>query len=342
MNAPQKPIILAVVDSGVDTAHPDLSDNIWQDQDGKKGIYVIDPTQDGQPSAMDSSGREHGTHVAGLAAAISNNNTGVAGVLGQNVKIMPINVVRSVNGSSTTTDTASVIKGIRYAIENNADVINLSLGGSQKDPALRRAIEEAIANGSLVVAAAGNGSPGEEITETRPQVPAIYGAEICGLITVCSSTLPNVLNTENPLFFNDITLSLFSHYSSKFVEICAPGSDLHFSGTGEQRGLYSTVLSHNFLRLHNESVQDEAGDAKPEYSDLRGTSMSTPLVSGAALAALSYARSKGLRLTPQDLEYLIQKSARQVRRLKGYVQGGRKGGYHLDLSGLIQGIENIH
>ena len=132
-------IIVAVVDTGVDTAHPDLADKIVAGYD-----YV---NNDNDP--MDDHG--HGTHAAGIAAASTNNGIGVAGV-GWNVKIMPMKVL---SGTGNGYD-SWVASGIRGAVDRGAHVINLSLGGAGFSQTLKDATDYAIANNVVVVAAAGN------------------------------------------------------------------------------------------------------------------------------------------------------------------------------------------
>ncbi|MEQ1876835.1 MAG: S8 family serine peptidase, partial [Bdellovibrionia bacterium] len=136
-------VVIAIIDSGVDISHVDLSANVW-DNTGENAVangldddtngYIDD--RNGYNFASDiaspnpqswpypSTGAEgHGTHVAGLAAARQANNAGVSGVFGtSSVKIMALNVF----GSSPSADTAIIDEAIRYAKNNGADVINLS------------------------------------------------------------------------------------------------------------------------------------------------------------------------------------------------------------------------
>ncbi len=132
-------IIVAVIDTGVDTTHPDLSGKIVSGYD-----FV---NNDNNP--RDDHG--HGTHVAGIAAASTNNGIGVAGV-GWNVKIMPMKVLSS-SGYGYDSWVAS---GIREAADRGAHVINLSLGGAGFSQTLKNATDYAIAKNVVVVAASGN------------------------------------------------------------------------------------------------------------------------------------------------------------------------------------------
>jgi subtilisin family serine protease len=139
--------VIAIIDTGVALAHVDLDAKIVPGYD-----FVND---DSDPS--DDHYASHGTHVAGIAAAETDNSQGVAGI-SWGASIMPIKVLAS-NGYGTFYD---VIEGIYYAVENGADVINMSLGARQGGispeelTSLQEAINHAHASGCVVVAAAGN------------------------------------------------------------------------------------------------------------------------------------------------------------------------------------------
>lgn len=132
-------IIIAIIDSGVDLDHPDLSDKLVAGYD-----FV---NNDSHPD--DDNG--HGTHVAGIAAAATNNYIGVAGVSWDS-KIMPIRVLDS-DGTGSISQVAS---GISWAVDNGADIVNLSLGSTSFNSTLKTAVDYAHTAGCLLVAAAGN------------------------------------------------------------------------------------------------------------------------------------------------------------------------------------------
>jgi len=134
-------IIIAIVDTGVDLDHPDLNDKIYS-----SGYDFINNDSD----ATDDNA--HGTHVAGIAAAETHNNEGIAGVA-WNCKILPVKVLDE-NGEADSYD--PIIQGINWAVDNGAHVINLSLGGLGPDPDLFAALKRAHENNVVVVAAAGN------------------------------------------------------------------------------------------------------------------------------------------------------------------------------------------
>jgi hypothetical protein len=156
-------IVVAVIDTGVDYNHPDLDSNIWQNPgeiadnriDDDRNGFIDDIRgwdfvyNDNYPIDLDIYG--HGTHIAGLIAA-ERNDFGITGVA-YNAKIMPVRVIDSFRDAYTD----NVAAGIRYAADNGANVINLSLGNefypSQEE---NDAIEYANNKGSVVVIAAGN------------------------------------------------------------------------------------------------------------------------------------------------------------------------------------------
>jgi thermitase len=130
-------IVIAIVDTGIDSSHPDLASKVV-------GEYSVIGK-----SARDGFG--HGTHVAGIAAAATNNDIGIAGMC-PNCSILSVKVLDD-NGSGYLSDVAS---GITYAAAHGARVINLSLGGSTVSQTMRSALAYAVANNALPVCAAGN------------------------------------------------------------------------------------------------------------------------------------------------------------------------------------------
>lgn len=186
-------VTVAVLDTGIDYTHPELEGRVI------KGYNFVDNSLD----VMDRFG--HGTHVAGIIGAKGNNGIGVAG-LAWNVNLLAVKVLGD-NGQGST---AAVMKGIQYAADMGAKVINMSLGSPDTaiDPALQTAIAYANAKGSLVVAAAGNNRGGVGSPANDP-----------GAIAVSS--------TSKFLFWE--YLSWFSNRGDK-IEVSAPGG-----------GIWSTV-----------------------------------------------------------------------------------------------------
>ncbi|MFP5112219.1 S8 family peptidase [Bacillaceae bacterium C204] len=146
-----KGITVAILDTGCDETHPDLSEriiggrNFTNDDNGNPDVYT------------DYNG--HGTHVAGTIAAIQNDK-GVIGVAPE-ASLLILKVLDK-NGSGQYD---WIINGINYAVEQKVDIISMSLGGSEDVPELHRAIQNAVANQILVVCAAGNEGDGQDSSD---------------------------------------------------------------------------------------------------------------------------------------------------------------------------------
>ncbi len=133
-------VVIAIIDTGIDFNHPDLMNKIHS-----SGYDFVnddsDPTDD----------QGHGTHVAGIAAAETNNNEGIAGV-SWNCTILPLKVMDAQGEGYYSW----MIEAIRYAVDNGASVINFSLGGDQPSQALEEGLRYAVEKKVVIVAAAGN------------------------------------------------------------------------------------------------------------------------------------------------------------------------------------------
>jgi serine protease len=249
---------IAVVDTGVDLQHPDLSSKLVSGTD-----FVAGKT-DCPRGPQDENG--HGTHVAGIAAAVTNNGIGVAGVA-PDAKIMPVRVLDA-EGSG---DSETIVKGIRYAADHGADVINLSLGElpvvGQLEPInedIEAAVDHAWDRGSLVVAAAGN--------DTFPlcSYPSFADHAVCVGATD-SRGLPSYYSN----FPNNKTMLGFRAPGGVGSVFCEDDEDV-----------WSTMWPGSDF--------DSCGSISG-YETLAGTSMASPQVAG--VAALLY----GQGLTNQQI-----------------------------------------
>lgn len=182
-----KNVKVAVIDTGIDTEHRDLK--------VIGGFCSLAPHCSTGVSYDDNNG--HGTHVAGIIAALA-NNTGVVGIA-PNVDLYSIKVLNDL-GVGTT---GSLVRGIEWAIEQDVDIINLSITSTTDDPLIKKALEVAYEKGIILVGAAGNN--GQESLDTV-SFPAKYDTVI-GVSAVKS----------------DLTKLLESSVGPK-VEIAAPGS----------------------------------------------------------------------------------------------------------------------
>lgn len=198
---PVDPIVIAVVDDAVDLDHDDLTANLWTDPvTGNHGYDFADNDGDPRPPAIANGAFfNHGTHVAGIANAVTNNSLGVAS-LAYNVQLMSLKCASDNSSNPRSFGTLAVVNGINYAVAHGADIINLSLGTAVNFPPLEQAVFNARANDVIVVAAAGN-----DDTNVAP-FPAGYP----DVITVAS--------TDNQNKKSD-----FSNYGP-WVDISAPGT----------------------------------------------------------------------------------------------------------------------
>jgi thermitase len=192
--APQRTVYLAIIDTGVDANHPDLSQRVRRYSNGT--VYGYN-TQLNNANTNDFHG--HGTHCAGIAAAHTGNGVGIAGVASAApVQVMPVKVLND-QGFGTMSDVA---RGIIWAADNGAHVLSLSLGGTAGTQQLADAVNYAWNRGCMVVAAAGNNG------SNAPFYPAYYENALAVAATDPTDRLTN-----------------FSQYGA-WVDIAAPGSDI--------------------------------------------------------------------------------------------------------------------
>lgn len=223
-------VVVAVIDTGVDYTHEDLKDNIWVntkeipgngiDDDGNgyiDDVYGVD-LETGRDSGMDDNG--HGTHVAGIIAA-SNNHIGVVG-LAYNVKLMPIKA----GMASGFFNQSQIAKGILYAYNNGADVINMSFGGSASTIAVQDALETAYTRCVLVAAAGNDGAPNEGLL-ARPTYPAAL-SYVMGVMSV------DIRGVESGFTNYDV-----KKYNSVEYEVYAPGSQILSTIPGNRYATWS-------------------------------------------------------------------------------------------------------
>lgn len=150
-------VVVAIIDTGVDAEHPDLKAKMLPGYDaygqGKEGKDL----------------QGHGTHCAGIAAAIHNNEIGVAG-FSNDAKIIPVKVLQD-SGSGTY---AAVADGIAWAAKSKADVLSMSLGGPSASQAITDAVALAVKNGKLVVAAMGNSGKNPNTISYPAATPGVF------------------------------------------------------------------------------------------------------------------------------------------------------------------------
>ncbi len=239
-------VTVAVVDTGVDYTHPDLTDNIWSNPGelgGTSGVdddgngFIDDVTgwdffaPGGDSAPLDEASSSHGTHVAGTIGARGNNGAGVTGV-NWNVKLLPLRV------GNTSLSEWAIVSSFTYACAKGANVVNGSFGGTYSQ-LIQDVIVSAACGNTLFVFAAGNGGDdgiGDD-NDAAPQFPCVNSAQ--NVICVAATSTAD-------------DLASFSNFGLTTVDLAAPGTSIK-----------STTRSNG-------------------YGYLNGTSMATPHVAGAA------------------------------------------------------------
>jgi subtilisin family serine protease len=194
-------VVVAVVDTGADWAHPDLAGNLVT------GWSFLTGTSNTQDSGGNSG---HGTATSGTIAAVSNNNVGVAGVSWNN-KVMPLQVLDSSGGGSVS----NLANAITYAADHGARIVNASVGTQSASSALQSAVDYAWNKGTVVFAAAGN------YATSTPVYPAA-----CNNAVAVSATDPNGVFHASSSYGN-------------WIDVSAPGSGILTTSLGGSYGSWS-------------------------------------------------------------------------------------------------------
>jgi serine protease len=277
--------VVAVVDSGVFLAHPDLAANLTttgsNGGDGWNFANCAPPQDCANPddpgdSSVPGGSSWHGTHVAGTVAAVTDNTSGVAGAAWR-VSLMPVRVC----GQGGTCSSHAVLQGVRYAagLDNDsgrvpqrpADVINLSLAGPAFEATAAALYQQVCEAGIIVVGAAGNNG-------TQDSPAAMYPAAYPCVLSVAAL---DARSERAP----------YSHFGPT-VDLAAPGGNLKVDSTGDgyPDGVLSTL------------VDDRSGSRKPAYGHLQGTSMAAPQVAG----VMALMRSLNPGITPAHIRAWLQ------------------------------------
>ena len=284
-------VAVGVMDSGIQTNHEDLIDNIWVntgeiagdgiDNDGNGYIDDIYGWNCGDSNGDVSYVSNHGVHVAGIVSAVTDNSKGVASVA-RNAKIASIKIFNS-SGKSTL---SYIIEGINYAKKNDINIINCSFGGAgwgSTSVSIVKSAIEAVPDIFFVIAA-GN------IATSTPQPDndqtAVYPSQL-------TKDLDNVISVANTTSSDE--LSSTSHYGATSVDIAAPGT-----------GIYSTIPTSS-------------------YGTMSGTSMATPMVA----SAVAVMRAVNPNISAKEIKETLCSSADKLSALTGKViSGGRLNAYN--------------
>lgn len=311
-NGASDKVVVAVIDTGIATVTQNLDFRLWT------GLRIetvavpfgLNPDLGGgrilagrdfvfwTGSVLDMVG--HGTHVAGTILQDTNNDLGVAGIA-HRARLMPLKAclgyweiqfalsARGVPGfvhpgeAGGCTD-AAIADAIRFAADNAAHVINLSLGGQDPSPVILQALEYAVGRGLFVSIAAGNA-----FGEGNPVIyPARYAEQIDGVVSVGA-----VGRTSRRAFYST---------TGSYVEVAAPGGDV-------QEGGFDGVIYQSSLFEQDFDPQRIIRPRFDRYAEIpaQGTSMAAPHVSG--VAALLH--SQGIT-SPAAIEGALKKFARDL------------------------------
>jgi subtilisin family serine protease len=266
-------VVIAIIDTGVDINHEDLKDNIWvnvneipfdgidNDDNGyiddRNGWDFVDGVSDPNPkvkTGYDLGALLHGTIVAGVAGAVGNNEIGVSGVAWE-VSLMSLRAL----DHTGTGDSVHVTAAIEYAVANGADIINLSVVGTDNDTRLQDALQRAYEQNVAVVAAAGNEGDDHQVSDLTqiPHYPVCHDGQF-GENYVIGVAGVDELDKK----------ARYSNFGTQCIDISAPGS---------------FITTTQFFQPAITGLQKMYTDG------WSGTSLATPIISG-SLALLKSAR----------------------------------------------------
>ncbi len=310
-------VVVAVIDTGIDIKHPDLTNNLWvnekeipgnkkdDDKDGYiddvNGWDFINNMADPAPkfkAGFTEEGINHGTIVAGVLAAQGNNQIGVSGVA-QNLKIMSLKAL----DDSGRAQADKIIKAINFAIDHKANIINLSFAGDKSSSALEQAIRRAYDKNIIVVAAAGNDLERGvgKFLDKKPLYPVCYDGR-------AGENLVVGVGATGPLDEK----AVFSGYG-KCLDLVAPGVSI-----------FSTAVLAPQKSSNNKSFQD----AYDGYWS--GTSFAVPQVS----ATLALMMQINPSLKPKELINLLKASADNINAVNPQ-NVGKLGAGRLDVTASL-------
>lgn len=313
-----KEIVIAIIDDAVAVSHPDIKPNLWVNSkeipgngvDDDKNGFIDDVhgwnfANNNNQISPQAQGCGHGTHVAGLAAAAGGNRLGVAGSA-PNSKIMVVRVGLDRDRSGCPL-VGNIAAAIRYAVDNGANVINMSFGGPGRSALEKKALEYASSKNVLMVIAAGNDGLSNDVEDLSagakmravayvrtkddihfgyaPSYPAAFSRNISGAISVA-----NLSKTSSG------GQGLYPGHASWHLEIINPyfdknsqlkGKDVRELRKGElpigtSYGSRTTQIGAPGTNVLSTLAYTKNGRIGSGYGEKTGTSMASPIVAGAA------------------------------------------------------------
>ncbi len=325
INPGAKGIIVAVVDTGITTVNQSFATATWNgtaivptsavyavntDLSASRLVSPFDFVTNMGAVVLDSDG--HGTHVSSTIGEDTNNSLGEAGIA-FGTKIMPVKVCTSywdVQFSMSLNNipgfapadaggcpSSAVTQGIRYAADNGAQVINVSLGGPGQSSSEQQALLYAVGKGAFISLAAGN----EAQQGNAPEYPAAFASSIDGAMAVGATGMTN----KRAYYSN----------TGSYIEIVAPGGDDQVSDALGSGWIWQSTLLP--------TDQDPSQVIFPRFDRYanvayEGTSMAAPHVSGTAALLFSQI---GAKATPAIVEALIKQTALNLGTANEYGSG---------------------
>ena len=321
VNQDASSITVAVIDDAIMVQHEDLEANLWRNAneipgngvDDDRNGYVDDivgwnfgnKTNDPSPTTAGCIESGHGTHVAGAIGAVGGNGKGVTGV-SPKVKVMALAVGRA--DSQCGLDSSGILQAVRYAVDNGARVINLSLGGPVGTNIARATYQYANDRNVLIVVAAGNDGLSNDIEDVprgsqmtlaalvrndkivhramAPSYPAAFSRAIPGMITVANLQSSNSNAAGLALYQHDLSWD----YVGEGVQI--RGGKLVVSGLkklqpgtlvlGSSYGAHTVQIGTPGTDIFSTVPTASGNRAASGYAMMTGTSMASPITAGAA------------------------------------------------------------